>query len=259
MALPLIIFNFALGHAATSEWHDLGGGKARLVASLDPATNKVSGILEVKLEPGWSTYWRYPGSSGIPPRLDFSSSQNFVHTKTEFPAPKLITQEYGKYAGYKTRVSFPFEGEIVSGSTGKLNLDLLIGVCAEICIPAQAKMSIPISELMQTDLLSKQMISLAKRTIPIEKLPGDIIHDIKLKDDETMQITVLHKGTSSKPELFVEGPSNWYLQPAALISQTNENAVFMLDISRIPEGTDPMSEKLRYTLVTGNKGIETTH
>ena len=32
--------------------------------------------VEIKLKPGWKTYWRYPGDSGVPPVLDFSESQN---------------------------------------------------------------------------------------------------------------------------------------------------------------------------------------
>ena len=30
----------------------------------------------VKLRPGWKTYWRYPGDSGVPPQFDFSGSEN---------------------------------------------------------------------------------------------------------------------------------------------------------------------------------------
>ena len=32
--------------------------------------------IEIRLAPGWKTYWRYPGDSGVPPRFDFSGSRN---------------------------------------------------------------------------------------------------------------------------------------------------------------------------------------
>ncbi|MEO1142064.1 MAG: protein-disulfide reductase DsbD domain-containing protein, partial [Pseudomonadota bacterium] len=85
------VSSFESAQAASSDWQDLGGGKARLIASVDPKTGVVSGAVEVQLEPGWSTYWRYPGSSGIPPRFDFSASKGFTIKEVEFPTPKLVT------------------------------------------------------------------------------------------------------------------------------------------------------------------------
>jgi len=40
------------------------------------------------------------------------------------------------------------------------------------------------------------------------------------------------------------------------MSQEEDMATFKLDVSRAPKGTDILSNKLRYTLVTGTKGIE---
>src|SRR4051794_41836769 len=34
------------------------------------------GGIAFKLEPGWHTYWRNPGDSGVPPRFDFTKSEN---------------------------------------------------------------------------------------------------------------------------------------------------------------------------------------
>ena len=28
--------------------------------------------IEIRLKPGWHTYWRYPGDAGVPPRFDFA-------------------------------------------------------------------------------------------------------------------------------------------------------------------------------------------
>jgi DsbC/DsbD-like thiol-disulfide interchange protein len=29
--------------------------------------------VEIKMQPGWKTYWRYPGDSGVPPAFDFAA------------------------------------------------------------------------------------------------------------------------------------------------------------------------------------------
>ena len=61
------------------------------------------GGIEIKLQPGWKTYWRYPGDSGVPPRFDFSGSDNLGRAKVLYPAPHLFTDETGNSLGYKDR------------------------------------------------------------------------------------------------------------------------------------------------------------
>lgn len=243
-------------NAASSKWQDLGGGKARLLANLDPATNKVSGVIEVLLEKGWSTYWRYPGSSGIPPQFDFSRSIAFSAGEVKFPAPQLITQEYGTYAGYKNKVMFPFEGELLTTGTAEINLNLLIGVCSEVCIPATAEIKINSDELFQSDPMTVQAVSFANIAVPAKRNAHDILLSREQVDENTLYVKIKHKKSFGPPSLFVEGPSEWYLLPAELMSLDEDVAVFKLDTSRAPKGTDIMAQELRYTIVTGRSSIE---
>lgn len=252
----IILLNSNIAHSASSDWQDLGGGKARVLAHLDPVTNKVSGVVEVRLEEGWSTYWRYPGSSGIPPLFDFSKSVAFTSKEVAFPAPQLITQPFGSYAGYKKKVMFPFEGELLATSGAKINLDLLIGVCSEVCIPANAQFHIDSDELLQSDPRAVQAFSFARITVPKVAEADSVLISREQKTDEKLFIKTKHKKSFGTPSLFVEGPNDWYLLPAELMSQDEDTATFKLDVSRAPKGTDILSHKLRYTLVTGTKGIE---
>ena len=41
-----------------------------------PDGTRIIGV-ELTLAPGWKTYWRAPGDSGIPPRFDWSGSRKF--------------------------------------------------------------------------------------------------------------------------------------------------------------------------------------
>jgi DsbC/DsbD-like thiol-disulfide interchange protein len=252
----IFLLNSNIVNAASSEWQDLGGGKARLLAHLDPVTNKVSGVVEVRLDDGWSTYWRYPGSSGIPPLFDFSKSVAFTSQEVAFPAPQLITQPFGSYAGYKKKVMFPFEGELLATSGAKISLDLLIGVCSEVCIPATAKFHIDSDELLQSDPQAVQAFSFAKITVPKVADADSVLVSREQKTDGALFIKTKHKQSFGTPSLFVEGPNDWYLLPAELMSQNETTATFKLDLSRVPKDTDILSHKLRYTIVTGTKGIE---
>ena len=89
--------------------------------------------------PGWKTYWRYPGNSGIPPRFDFTGSQNVKSVTVRYPAPQRLTDESGTTIGYKHDVVFPLD--VVKEDAGKpatLRVKIDYGVCSKICEPADS-------------------------------------------------------------------------------------------------------------------------
>ena len=92
-AALFLAFAASPADAAMSEWQDMGGGRARLVAELDPASNRIAAAIEIELNDGWKTYWRQPGASGIPPILDFSRSAGFEPGELQLPAPKVLAAE----------------------------------------------------------------------------------------------------------------------------------------------------------------------
>ena len=57
--------------ADASAWDGDQRAAVRLIAGAQRGAVHRAGI-EIRLAPGWKTYWRYPGDSGIPPRFDFS-------------------------------------------------------------------------------------------------------------------------------------------------------------------------------------------
>jgi DsbC/DsbD-like thiol-disulfide interchange protein len=58
-----------------SAWDEGNHSAARLLAG-ERDGNILTGGIEIRLAPDWKTYWRSPGDSGVPPRLDFSTSDN---------------------------------------------------------------------------------------------------------------------------------------------------------------------------------------
>jgi DsbC/DsbD-like thiol-disulfide interchange protein len=63
--------------------------------------------IELKLAPGWKTYWRYPGDAGVPPRFDFSRSENVQSVEVLWPAPHRFEDGAGYSIGYRDSVTFP--------------------------------------------------------------------------------------------------------------------------------------------------------
>ena len=96
--------------------------------------------IEIKMQPGWKTYWRYPGDSGVPPQFDFSGSENLKAAEVLYPAPHLFTDETGQSLGYKERVILPL---VVSpqqpGKPVRLRLKIDYAVCEKLCVPAEGR------------------------------------------------------------------------------------------------------------------------
>jgi len=242
-------------NAEMSEWQDLGGGKARLVASLDPKTAKVEAALEVRLEPGWSTYWRYPGSAGIPPIFDFSQSVGFAAGAVDFPFPKLLKQGSSRYAGYKKNVTFPLEGQLDLGTDANIELSILIGVCETICIPAQAKFNISKNELLRSDPRAASIVNLARKLVPAKIASEKVLVESHMAETGLLTVTVQHGDIESEPSLFVEGPADWYLTPALLVSKGKDQSTFSIDLSSAPSDSDYENTPLTYTLTAGSRSV----
>src|SRR5262249_31521832 len=80
--------------ADVSPWDTGKYWAARLIAGNVDGSNLRAG-LEIKLDPGWKTYWRYPGDSGVPPVFDFASSENVKSVTVLWPAPQRFPDGSG--------------------------------------------------------------------------------------------------------------------------------------------------------------------
>ena len=45
----------------------------RLIGAGAATDSTLRAGIEIRLDRGWKTYWRYPGDSGVPPRFDSTS------------------------------------------------------------------------------------------------------------------------------------------------------------------------------------------
>src|SRR6202012_6085941 len=68
-----------------SPWLRDGHSAVRLLAGSRSGAVLLGGIA-LQLQPGWKTYWRTPGDSGVPPRFDFAKSDNVETVTVMWPA-----------------------------------------------------------------------------------------------------------------------------------------------------------------------------
>jgi DsbC/DsbD-like thiol-disulfide interchange protein len=127
----------ATGNSA-SPWVISTDSKVRLVSGtvdVDGAPALLAGI-QLRMDPGWKTYWRNPGDSGVPPSFDWTGSKNLKHAEVLYPAPHRFGDAGGTAIGYDDQVVFPVKltperyGEPI-----ELKLAFAFGLCKDLCIP----------------------------------------------------------------------------------------------------------------------------
>ena len=137
----------AHGIPAASPWSTQKFGPMRLIAgTVAPSgvgSPKLYAGVHIKLDPGWKTYWRQPGDSGVPPSLDWQGSANLAAARVLFPAPVRLQDGGLTMLGYKSEVVLPVEITPKDPAQAvELKLTAEYGVCKDICIPAEAKLSL---------------------------------------------------------------------------------------------------------------------
>ena len=92
--------------------------------------------LHLTLAPGWHTYWRTPGASGIPPDLGWQGSANLAALTVHWPVPVVFSINGAKSIGYMGDLVLPLElTPTLPGQPLDLALTADLGICKEICVP----------------------------------------------------------------------------------------------------------------------------
>jgi DsbC/DsbD-like thiol-disulfide interchange protein len=130
---------------------------AELVAEhtswLAGSTNWVA--LRLKPDPGWHTYWRNPGDSGLPTTLTWALPEGWTAGDIAWPFPS--THRLGELVNYgydgQTLHLVPLESP--ADQDGEVTIKALATwlVCSDICIPGQAELSLtlPVAEIATAD------------------------------------------------------------------------------------------------------------
>src|SRR5580700_10444176 len=141
-----------------SVWDKQRNSEARLIAGATVKTANFPYLgapiepylragIELQLDPGWKTYWRYPGDSGVPPTFDFSGSDNVKSVTVEWPAPQRFPDGAGGNSiGYVGRIILPlrvFQNNAAKATS--LHLKLGYDVCGNLCVPADANLTLALS------------------------------------------------------------------------------------------------------------------
>jgi DsbC/DsbD-like thiol-disulfide interchange protein len=250
--------------ADASAWTEDSHSAFRLLAGANTAgAAPLRAGIEIKLRPGWHTYWRYPGDSGVPPRFDFSGSENLATAKVLYPAPHLLRDESGNSLGYKNGVTFPIR--VTPKAPGKpvtLRVKLDYAVCEKLCVPAEGKAELTLAAggSAQEAALAAAESRVPKQTTPAQA--GLSVHRVTNAAKPLIMVDL--KTPSGGPvEIFVEGPTpEWALPiPKPAPGAPAGHRQFGFELDGLPPGVSPKGQfDLTFTIVEDARVLEvTTH
>jgi DsbC/DsbD-like thiol-disulfide interchange protein len=246
--------------AAESPWIEDARSALRLIAGRGAGeADTLRAGIEIKLQPGWHTYWRYPGDSGVPPRFSFSGSDNVASVKVLYPAPHAITDEAGVTIGYKDNVIFPLR--VVPSDKRKpvtLRLKADYAVCEKLCVPVEARAQLTLSGATAT---SDAALAAAEARVPepVAKAAAGLTARRVNEGLKPLVFVDLPAPNGDPVEIFVEGPTaEWALpipKPAPRAPAGRRHFSFELD--GLPPGVDPKGPfDLTFTIVRDGQPIE---
>lgn len=246
-------------------WAQSGNSRARLnlcegPRQTDATDHSVLAFLEVQFAPGWKTYWRFPGDSGVPPTFDLNSSSNAASIAVNYPAPHRLSDQGGESIGYKDAVAFPVR--LVpkdAKSPVSATLTFSYGICKDICVPAEVQLTAACYGVSPEVAAS---VDAVPRTAKLRRP-----HDPKL-------VSVSGSVVGTPPRLvidadfgvgahdvdvFVEAPAGLYVPlPTRATPDASGRARFTLDLAKTVDAKDLLGGNLTITMVSDKGASEAT-
>jgi DsbC/DsbD-like thiol-disulfide interchange protein len=242
-----------------SPWQQDGHSAVRLLAGSRSGAVLLGGMA-FQLEPGWKTYWRTPGDSGVPPRFDFSKSENIEAVTVLWPAPTKFDDGAGGHSmGYHDQVVLPLR--IVAKNADKpvkLRANINYAVCAKLCIPVEANAELAFTSVASTE---DSALLAAIDTVPKPANVGDpnplTIRDVERDGKSSVVVDVVTPDTK-EVSLFVEGPTpDWALPVPKLLEHSPPGIKrFTFELDGLPPGASPDGAALKLTLVGADRSYE---
>ena len=242
-----------------SPWQKDGHSAVRLLAGSRSGAVLLGGIA-FQLQVGWKTYWRTPGDSGVPPRFDFSKSENIEAVTVLWPAPtKFDDGGSGHSLGYHNEIVLPLR--IVAKNPDKpvtLRANINYAVCENICIPVDASAELSFNSVASTE---DSALFAALDAVPKPANVGDpnplTIRDIEREGTSTVLVDVVTPDARDV-DLFVEGPSpDWSLPIPKLVEHGPPGVKrFSFQLEGLPPGANPSGAALKFTLVGSDHSYE---
>lgn len=262
----LVAAPLAAARAAATAWVGDEHAAARLVTAVEAtgSGHTVDAGLEIRMAPGWHTYWRTPGDAGIPPTIDWTGSTNLARAEIAWPAPTRLSAHGLESYVYPDHALLPIAIELAApGEPLSLRASVDYAACAEVCIPYHADLSLALPAGLATLGAEAPLIAAERARVPgsLERAgmalvtatvaparEGDAVVDVRLRSTGT---------PFGQPDLFIEGLDHGTIaRPEIILRETGHTADLRVQVTGLSAA--PMAAlPLKFSLTDGvNRAAE---
>ena len=244
-----------LATASTGPWSSEGPVKARLVSSqgsLEYQAELLIG-LQLRLQPGWKTYWRTPGAAGAAPELELNHPALEPDPVWSWPAPQRFNLFGLQSYGYSEEIVFPIRYRLNS-SPGELQLQgrAHVYACNEVCLPLVIPVRLDIAD-EGIDWNSRRLLNHYLSRVP-KQLPGKVSEVEFYRDSGGLYFTMKLKKPVAGADVFLENYDVYeWPDPLVLVDGEHVRAWWEAKPGFI---ADEQADSIRFTYVDDLQAFE---
>lgn len=194
---------------------DTGHAKVSLITNLQSAEQESFYVgVRLQMQEGWHTYWENPGDSGSPFEAIWKTNTGTIVENVQWPTPVTIPYPPLMTYGYEGDIVFPFKVfRSIDEDLSKISVDFDFLICADICIPEQASLTLDLTSINPDPLLD----------IAIKNLPTGFIQTHSTLNGDQLQVTFKSSKPLSTAYLFPRENDLFVYIPKHDFIQLNEN------------------------------------
>jgi thiol:disulfide interchange protein DsbD len=194
---------------------ETGHAKASLITNLQSSSQESFFVgVRLEMQDGWHTYWENPGDSGNPFNARWSTDAGVIIENVSWPTPQTIPYPPLMTYGYEGDVVFPFQVfRSLDTELTEISLDFDFLICADICIPEKATLTLDLTSASSSDLLNQA----------ISALPTKLITTKSYVNADELKVTFRSPKEFSSAYIFPRQSNLFAYTPNQAITKIDEN------------------------------------
>ena len=202
--------------------------------------------IKMDMQSHWHTYWKNPGDSGGPIKVDWQLPEGVTVSNVNWPAPELIPYPPLMTYGYTDFVIFPFKLKIPN-DLNQFNVvaDINFLICDDICVPEKAILNASLNFLDIDSKVDKWVSKVPSVTLPvISEINNDYLELRFSKNNKIQSINFFIENENivsySSKQVLIKEENNWLLkvplddgveinEPINGVLVINEDEIFIIN------------------------------
>ena len=211
---------------------ETGHAKASLITNLQSSSQESFYVgIRLQMQDGWHTYWENPGDSGSPFEATWTTDAGVIIENVSWPTPQTIPYPPLMTFGYEGDVVFPFQVfRSLDTELTEISLDFDFLICADICIPEQATLTLDLTSVSSSDLLDQA----------IDNLPTKLVKTKSTVSGDEFKVVFQSPKEFSTAYIFPREGNLFAYTPNQVITAIDENT-FEITLPLVQDGVESFS------------------